>query len=327
MNHLASKYFLLLFLLIPLFVYLYIRQHRGVNIHFSDISRIRDIYGHSSFIEYIPILLRIIALSLIIFALARPQHGRIYEKVTTKGIDIVLILDISGSMAAIDLQPKNRLTAAINVADEFIRGRKNDRIGLVVFAKYAYTQCPLTTNYSILMQQLHRIHLGMIEDGTAIGLGLANGLNSLKNSKAKSKILILLTDGRNNAGEIDPLTAGEIASALNIKVYTIGVGSRDEVLFPYKTPLFGTRYVKIKSEIDEETLRKIANETGGIYFRADNTEALKSIYKKIDSMEKTKVITKKKTVYNELFSKYLMIALLILLTEFVVSKLITNRIV
>ncbi|NIA23355.1 MAG: VWA domain-containing protein [Proteobacteria bacterium] len=326
MNHLASKYFLFLYLILPLVIYFFLKRKKA-SVNFPTVRYIKQSLGDSKIVRYIPLSLRVIALSLIIFALARPQHGRTYERVTTKGIDIVLVIDVSGSMAAIDLQPKNRLQAAINVADEFIRDRGNDRIGLVAFAKYAYIQCPLTANHAILLGQLHRLHMGMIEDGTAIGLGLSSAVNSLKNSKAKSKVVILLTDGRNNAGEIDPLTAGEIASALGIKVYTIGVGSRSEVLFPYKVPGLGTRYIKMKSDVDEKTLTKIADETGGIYFRADNTEALKNIYKKIDNMEKTKIIVKKRSVYKELYAKYLILALIFLLLEFFVSKLIINRIV
>ncbi len=326
MNHLASKYFLFLYLILPIVIYFSVKRKKA-SVNFPTIRYMKQSLRESKIIKYIPLSLRIIALSFIVFALARPQHGRTYQQVTTKGIDIVLVIDVSGSMAAIDLQPKNRLQSAINVADEFIKDRGNDRIGLVAFAKYAYIQCPLTANHTILLGQLHRLRLGMIEDGTAIGLGLASAVNSLKNSKAKSKVVILLTDGRNNAGEVDPITAGEIASALGIKVYTIGVGSRSEVLFPYKVPGFGTRYMKIKSDVDEKTLKKIADETGGIYFRADNTEALKNIYKKIDEMEKTKIIVKKRSVYKELYAKYLIIELIFLFFEFFVSKLIINRIV
>ena len=326
MNHLASKYLLLLFIILPPVVYFSLKR-RKASVIFPTVKFIKSAVKEARIIKYMPLILRITALSFIIFALARPQHGRTYERVATKGIDIMLAIDVSGSMAAIDLQPKNRLQAAINVADEFIKERENDRIGLVAFAKYAYIQCPLTANHTILLGQLHNLHLGMIEDGTAIGLGLASAVNSLKGSKAKSKVVILLTDGRNNSGEIDPLTAGEIAAALGIKVYTIGVGSKSDVLFPYKVPGMGTRYVKIKSDVDEKTLRKIAEETGGLYFRADNTEALKNIYQKINNMEKTKIIVKKRTVYRELYAKYLVIALILLLLEFVASKLIIGRIV
>ena len=326
MNHLASKYFLFLFLILPFVVYYSLKRKR-VSVNSPTVSYMKRMLGDANIVRHVPLFFRLIALSFIIFALARPQHGRSYERVTTKGIDIVLVIDVSGSMAAIDLQPKNRLQAAINVADNFIRGRENDKIGLVAFSKYAYVQCPLTANHTILLAQLHRLHLGMIEDGTAIGLGLASAVNSLKNSKAKSKVVILLTDGRNNAGEIDPITAGQIAAALGIKVYTIGVGSRSVVLFPYKVPGLGTRYIKMKSDVDEKTLRKIAEETGGMYFRADNTEALKNIYRRIDRMEKTKIIVKKRTIYRELYAKYLVIALIFLMLEFITSRLIINRIV
>ena len=251
---------------------------------------------------------------LAIVAAARPQAGYGQRKVFTEGVDIMLALDISGSMQAADFKPDNRLTVAKRVIKNFIKGREGDRIGLVVFARQAFTQCPLTTDYSLLQSFVDKVDFGMVEDGTAIGLALATAANRLTDSKAKSKIIILLTDGVNNAGQIDPVTAAKAIAALGIKVYTIGAGKQGMVDFPINDPIFGKRYVKRKSEIDEKTLQKIADITGGKFFRATNSQALQRIYDEISKMEKTKIEVKEYYRYEELYRGFLALGLALLIT-------------
>ena len=253
-------------------------------------------------------------LCLLILAFARPQSGIKGEDVITQGIDIVLTIDISSSMLAEDIKP-NRVNAAKVVAADFIKGRNNDRIGLVVFSGEAYTQCPLTIDYGILLGFMDQIHVGMIEDGTAIGMGLATAVNRLRNSEAKSKVIILLTDGRNNKGEVDPLTAAQAAQAFDIRVYTIGAGTRGTAMYPVQDPFFGKRYVPMQVDIDEGILTRIADMTEGKYFRATNQESLRHIYKEIDDLEKTKIKVKEYTRYSELFYYLLGLAGLFLLIE------------
>ncbi|MCW8817813.1 MAG: VWA domain-containing protein, partial [Ignavibacteriaceae bacterium] len=274
-------------------------------------------------LRHIPFAVRLLAIGLLIVALARPQNFNSGENVTTEGIDIAMVLDISGSMLAEDLKP-NRLEAAKNVIDNFIEGRISDRIGLVVFSRDAFTQCPLTIDYSVLRNLLLQIHSGMIEDGTAIGNAIANGINRLKDSNAKSKIIILVTDGVNNSGEVDPISAAEMAKAFGIRVYTIGVGTRGEAPYPVQTP-FGVRYQMMPVEIDEAVLQKISDITDGKYFRATNTQALKEIYDKIDKLEKTKIeITSYKNA-SEKYHSWLWWGLILLLVEMVLSKTILRK--
>jgi len=232
--------------------------------------------------------LLLLAMGLFIFAFARPQKGYIEDKLITEGINIVLALDISSSMRAEDFNP-NRLGAAKNVAKDFIIGRKTDRIGLVVFSRKAITQSPLTIDYGMLHNFIDSIEIGMIQDGTAIGNAIAESLKRLQSGKQRSKVLILLTDGINNAGEIDPVTAAQAAAALNIKIYTIGVGSKGNAPYPVDDPAFGKRYVSIPVQIDEEVLMQIARITNGRYFRATDTGKLEEIYREIDSLEKSKI--------------------------------------
>lgn len=271
----------------------------------------------------VPIFLRAAALAFMIIALARPQTFSSGENIYAEGIDISLVLDISGSMLAEDLRP-NRLESAKNVIDKFIEGRVSDRIGLVVFSRYAFTQCPLTVDYKVLRNLLSEIKSGMIEDGTAIGNALANGTNRLKDSEAKSKIIILLTDGVNNAGEVDPLTAVEIAKNYGIRIYTIGVGTRGEAPYPVQTP-FGIRYQMVPVEIDEPLLKNIAGSTGGQYFRATDNRTLNEIYNKIDKLEKTKVEVTSYQSAAELYYGWLKISLLLILLELILSKTILRR--
>lgn len=278
------------------------------------------------YLRHVPFALRCIALATLIVALARPQSAEHDTRTDAEGIDIVLAIDISGSMLARDFKP-DRITAAKEVAGSFVADRYGDRIGLVVFAGEAFTQSPLTTDQSSLQTLLSRIRSGVIEDGTAIGNGLATAINRLRESDVKSKVVILLTDGVNNRGEIAPLTAAAIAQDYGIKVYTIGVGTMGEA--PY--PVFDQRgnlvqTVNMKVEIDEEMLRKIARQTGGEYFRATDKQTLQSIYDRINGMEKSRVEVSEFTILHEEYLAWVLAALAALLLEFIVSRLILKRI-
>jgi Ca-activated chloride channel family protein len=272
----------------------------------------------------VPFGLRLTALVLFIIALARPQAVSSRENVSTEGIDIVLLLDISGSMLAEDFSP-NRLIAAKQVADEFVDGRVNDRIGLVIFSAESFTQCPLTTDYPVLKSLLKEVKNGMIADGTAIGLALANGVNRLKDSKAKSKVMILLTDGVNNRGEIDPITAAKIAATYNIRVYTVGVGAQGEAPYPVETP-FGIQRRLIPVDLDEKTLTAVADMTGGKYYRATDNKKLKAIYKEIDQLERSKIEVTDYKRYSELFYGWLAAGLVALLLEVALAGTVLRKI-
>ena len=237
-------------------------------------------------------------------AFARPRSGTQIEEVTSEGVDIMLALDVSSSMQDEDFKPHNRLYVAKEEIKKFIARRSNDRIGLIVFARNSFTQCPLTIDYGVLLRFVDQIDFGVVEDGTAIGMAIANGVNRLRESEAKSKIMILLTDGDNNAGEIDPLTAANLATAFNIKIYTIGAGKPGNAMYPVQDPIFGKRYVYQPTKIDEETLQKIADITGGKYFRARSGEELEEIYTAIDGMEKTEIEVSRHTQYTELFQMF-----------------------
>jgi Ca-activated chloride channel family protein len=262
---------------------------------------------------HLPALLRTIAVGLLIIAVARPQSFSTGENVYTEGIDVAILLDISGSMLAEDFKP-NRLDAAKNVIDEFVQGRTSDKIGLVVFASESFTQCPLTIDYSVLRNLLGEIKSGMIADGTAIGTAIANGVNRLKDSDSKSKILILLTDGVNNSGEIDPITAAQIAAKFGIRIYTVGVGTHGEAPYPFQTP-FGKRYQMVPVEIDEEILQQVADITDGMYFRATDNNKLAEIYERIDELEKTRVEITSYRNAKELFYNWAGFGLIFLLIE------------
>ncbi len=271
-------------------------------------------------IDKVLLILKVAAIVLLITALARPRKGLTRTEITSHGIDIVIALDVSGSMKAVDFKPKNRLYVAKEVAEDFIEERKADRIGLVLFARFAYTQCPLTTDHGVVIDLLRKANIGMIKDGTAIGLGLAQSCDRLKDSKAKSKVVILLTDGRNNAGEIDPETATKVAKALGIKVYTIGAGKPGEAKIPVTTPFWGTRYVTIPDELDEELLRVVADETGGSYFRAKDPEGLAMIFETINKMEKSEIKVHKYTNYREFFRPLLLSGLFLLVFGMVLAN-------
>ena len=266
---------------------------------------------------HIPFVLRVAAVLLLSLALARPQLSNRWQSESTEGIDIMMALDISGTMLGEDLKP-NRLEAAKAVATEFVLSRPNDQIGLVVFAGESFTQCPLTLDHAVLVNLFNSVKFGMIEDGTAIGLGLANAVNRMKDSQTKSKVVILLTDGSNNRGDIDPQTAAEIAKTFGIRVYAIGVGSySDQVRVPIHTP-YGIQYGTMSSEFDETTLRNIAQMTGGEYFRATDNNSLRAIYQQIDQLEKTKIRVREYSKRTEHFMPFLMAALVCLLLEAII---------
>jgi Ca-activated chloride channel family protein len=313
----ADAWILLFLLMLPVIVYLNwkLSRKRKSTLVFSNLALIRQAANRKS--DWTRVLLtslRILALAAGILALARPQSGVQGEEVKTEGIDIVLAMDVSSSMLAEDIEP-NRIAAAKTVASDFVRGRRNDRIGLVIFSGRSYTQCPLTTDYGIITALLEELEVGMIEDGTAIGTGLGVAVNRLRDSEAKSKVIILLTDGRNNRGEIDPKTAAELASTFGIKVYTIGAGKKGLARYPVDDPVFGRRYVQIQVDIDEDTLKAIAEIAEGQYFRATDRASLEEIYHEIDQLEKTEIEITEFTRYSELFHFPLGIAVLLLMIE------------
>ena len=312
--------------IIPIMVFWYWKQNKQLtpDITFSSLKIFNEIKPTiKEKLVHLPFVLRSIAVALLIIALARPQSFATGENVYTEGIDIAVVLDISGSMLAEDFKP-NRLEAAKDVIDEFIAGRTSDKIGLVVFSGKSFTQCPLTIDYSVLRNLLGEIKSGMIEDGTAIGLAIANGVNRLKDSKAKSKILILLTDGVNNAGEVDPITAANIAQTFGIRIYTVGVGTRGNAPYPFQTP-FGVQYQMVPVEIDEAILQQVADITDGNYFRATDNKKLEEIYKEIDKMEKTRVEITSYRNAKELFYNWALAGLLLLFTEIVLSRTYLRR--
>lgn len=314
----ANPEFLALLIVIPFLIWWYTKRQGRMTgtLRYSSLGVVKTTTNPKAWkYRHVLFAFRTLAIILLIIGFARPQSGRTEEEVITEGIDIMLAMDVSGSMAAEDFKPKNRLEAAKVVAADFIKGRRNDRIGMVVFAAKSFTQCPLTLDYGILLDFLGKIQIGMIEDGTAIGMGIATAVNRLRDSRAKSKVIILLTDGVNNRGELDPLTAARIAHALGIRIYTIGAGTRGDALYPVEDPFFGKRYVRMPVEIDEESLTKIANITGGKYFRATDRESLAKIFKEIDSLEKTKIEVKEYTRYKELFVNFLAVALSLVLLE------------
>ncbi len=317
----------LLLLLLPMVAYyIYRTLQGGASITISSVEGFRRAPRTFRYwLRHVPFLLRIAAIASVIAALARPQSIEEQNTTTSEGIDIVLAVDVSGSMLARDFKP-DRITAAKEVAGSFIADRYGDRIGLVVFAGEAFTQSPLTTDQATLQTLLSRVRSGVIDDGTAIGLGLATGINRLRESEAKSKVIILLTDGVNNAGQITPLTAADIAAEQHIKVYTIGVGTRGEAPYP-AIDMFGNQtFVKQKVDIDEKTLREIASRTGGRYFRATDKDSLARIYEEINQLEKSRVEVFSSTIYHEEYLRWVIYALALLLLEFFIDKLLLKRI-
>jgi Ca-activated chloride channel family protein len=304
------EYLYLLLLLIPLigwYIWKMRKNHASMQISSSQAFDAPRTATLKVYLRHLPFALRTVAVACLIIILARPQSTNSWQSSTTEGIDIMLSMDISASMLAEDLKP-NRLEAAKNVAASFINGRPNDNIGLVIFAGESFTQCPLTTDHTILLNLFNDINRGMINmltDGTAIGLGLANAVSRIKDSQAKSRVIILLTDGSNNRGEIAPVTAAEIAKTFGIRVYTIGVGTKGEAPYPFPTAN-GVIYRNVPVDIDESTLQQIAATTGGQYFRATNNASLREIYSEIDQMEKTKISVQE---YSKKREEYKYIAL------------------
>ncbi len=326
-----KEYLLLLLLLIPYVLWYFLYRRRSEpTMRLSDTSAYMDVSrGWRTKIIHLPMLLRCIVFALIVIVLARPQTHNSWNNKTAEGIDIMMVVDISTSMLAEDLKP-NRMEAAKNVAAKFIAGRPNDNIGLTIFAGEAFTQCPMTTDHASLLNLLHSVRTdlsakGLISDGTAIGMGIANAVSRLKDSKAKSKVIILLTDGVNNCGEISPITAAQMAKALGVRIYTVGLGT-DKVA-PYPVPVAGgVQYVNMRTDIDEEMLQNIASTADGHFYRATNNKELVRIYDDIDKLEKTKLIVQTFSKRYEAYAPFAFAALLLLLCEVLLRTTLLRRI-
>jgi len=324
MIHFASPWYFALLILVP-FLWWWEAKKKKPALRYSDITLLPNPGFWELVLSRVPLGLYSLALIFGTIALARPQKGRQFEELETRGIDIMLCMDISGSMQAMDFAPGDRLSVARDRAKEFVAKRRGDRIGLVVFAATSLTQCPLTLDHNIVLDILDRLRFGILEDWTAIGIGLASAVARLKDSKAKEKVIILLTDGVNNTGDIDPLTAAQTAAALGIKVYTIGVGSKGLVPFPVDDPVFGRRFVQVEVDLDTETLRKIADITNGRFFLATDPQALKQIYDEIDQLEPSTFKSRRLTVYQELAHRPMRLALFSVLAGAVCSLLLFGR--
>ena len=319
----ANPKLLWLLLLVPALIIWYVLRHKKQEaaVNFSDLKGMAKLpKTWKAYLRHLLFALKMAALALLIVALARPQSSSTNSTSNIEGIDIVMAMDVSGSMLARDLKP-DRLTAAKNVASDFVEGRPGDRMGLVIFSGESFTQVPLTTDHGVMLNMLAEMKNGLIEDGTAIGDGLATAISRLKDSEAISKVVILLTDGMNNAGSVDPYTAAEMAKLFGIRVYTIGVGSYGTAPYPVQTP-FGTQIQQIKVEIDEKLLTQIANSTGGKYFRAISNQKLDEIYQEIDKLERSKIeVTEFRRLHEE-FYPLVAWALALLLLEFLLRKTI-----
>lgn len=315
-----------LLLVLPVMVYFHFwrENYRTSDFRFPTIAHLKNIRGGTRvWLRHVPFLLRIVGTGLLVVVLARPQLFDKEVKRNVEGIDIILCLDTSTSMAAEDLKP-NRIEAAKNVAEDFVKGRMADRIGIVPFAAQSFTQCPLTTDYSVVVSLLGDLRMGMVEDGTAIGMALATAVNRLRESEAKSKVVILLTDGQNNRGELDPVTSAQAAQAMGVRVYTIGVGTRGYAPYPVET-VFGKRYQNVPVNIDEDMLREIAKLTGGKYFRATDERALREIYREIDKLERTKVNVEEYRRVAEMYGPWLWGALLCFALEAVLGATVLRK--
>lgn len=320
MIFLHPEYLWLLLLLIPLIVWYIVRLSKmQASFKLASVNAFKGVKpGLKVYMRHLPFVLRVISIGLIILVIARPQSVNSWEESESQGIDIVLALDVSGSMLSQDLQP-DRLQAAKKVASEFVTDRRNDNIGLVVFAGESFTQCPLTTDHTVLLNLLNEIEFGLIDDGTAIGLGLATSVNRLKDSESQSRVVILLTDGTNNRGQIAPLTAAEMARSYGIRVYTVGVGTKGMAPTPVQTP-FGVRMQNMPVDIDEKTLTEIAAMTGGQYFRAQDTEGLRQVYEEIDEMEKYLISVQNVTQRQEKFLMFALAAMALILLELILRR-------
>lgn len=326
-----KEYFLLLLLLIPYILWYFLdNKKKEPTLRMSD--TFAYLYAPKSWkvrLVHLPMVLRCIVFSLVVIVLARPQTHNSWGSRTVEGIDIMLAMDVSTSMLAEDLRP-NRMEAAKDVAAEFIIGRPTDNIGLTIFAGESFTQCPMTTDHASLLNLLQNVRtdmaaMGLIEDGTAIGMGLANAVSRLKDSKAKSKVVILLTDGSNNRGDISPITAAQIAKSLGIRVYTIGVGTNKVARYPMPVA-GGVQYVNIPVEIDNKTLSEIAALTDGNFYRATNNKELQQIYHDIDKLEKSKMNVKKFSKRYEAYQPFALVAVLLLLLEILLRNTVLRRI-
>jgi len=326
-NTWANPEYLYLLLIIPLLAVWYWFRHRvrQPELEFSDVESFdKTPKTLKTSLQHILFVLRMLVLGFLIVALARPQTTSHRQNINVEGIDIVLTLDVSSSMLARDFKP-DRLEAAKDIAKDFIMKRPNDRIGLVIFSGEAFTQVPLTTDHTMIINMFREIKSGMIEDGTAIGDGLATAVSRLQESDAISKVIILLTDGVNNSGSVDPMSAAEIAKLYGIRVYTIGIGSIGYAPYPVQTP-FGTQMQQMKVQIDEDLLKKIANETGGHYFRATNNAKLKKIFDEIDKLEKSKIEVQEFRKKYEMFMPFALIAMALFGLEILLRYMIFRRI-
>ena len=313
----TNQNYLWLLILIPVLIAyeLFLKNKKQVRISYPRLNLIKDTIKRNSIYEYLPLVIRTLIYVTIILALARPRIANKQEEIIGNGIDIMIALDVSGSMKAVDFKPVNRLESAKKVAKHFIDKRINDRIGIVDFAEHAYTKSPLTLDYNILSQILDKIQISDKANGTAVGMGLATAVARLKDSEAKSKVIILITDGENNSGSIEPIKAAQIAEALGIKVYPIGVGRNGLVDYPVQTP-FGMRYQKTKINVDMDTLNKIAQITGTVRAsRARNTDELDKIIEIIDKLETSQIEIKNYFTYDELFHFFIALALLFMMIE------------
>ena len=328
MTLLYPGYLFLLVLLLPIIAWYIYEMHKSdASVQLSDTQVLgKQRKSARIWLIHVPFVLRVATVCLISIALARPQSAHMGgREESTEGIDIMMALDLSGTMLAEDFKP-NRLEAATEVAANFVMDRPNDQIGLVVFAGESFTQCPLTTDHKVLKRLIQSVQFGQIEDGTAIGLGLANAVNRMKDSETKSKVVILLTDGSNNRGDIDPMTAAEIAKSFDIRVYTIGVGSTSRAIAHIPTP-YGYETAYVDSEFDENTLRRIAETTDGRYFRATNNTDLQQVYEQIDQLEKTKLRVREfSRSHKENFMPFLYAALACLLLELILRYFVLRTI-
>ena len=319
----ANPKLLWLLLLVPLIILWYILRHKKqeASVIFSDLKGMTKLpKTWKAYLRHLLFAMKMVAMALLIVALARPQSSSTNSTSNIEGIDIVMAMDVSGSMLARDLKP-DRLTAAKNVASDFVKGRPGDRMGLVIFSGETFTQVPLTTDHGVMLNMLGEMKNGLIDDGTAIGDGLATAISRLKDSEAISKVVILLTDGLNNAGSVDPYTAAEMAKIFGIRVYTIGVGTYGTAPYPVQTP-FGTQIQQVKVEIDEKLLTEMANMTGGNYYRANNNKKLDEIFQEIDKLERSKIeVTEFRRLHEE-FYPLVAWALALLLLEFLLRRTI-----
>lgn len=323
----ANKYIFLLLALVVVYIIWYIRKHNNIepSVRVSDTSPYAAV-GKTwrEWLVHVPFVLRVVTLTMIVIVLARPQSSDNWQNTEIEGIDIMMTIDVSTSMLSEDLKP-NRLEAAKDVAAQFINGRPNDNIGLTIFAGESFTQCPLTVDHEVLLNLFKNVQCGLVKDGTAIGLGIANAVTRLKDSKAKSKVIILLTDGTNNAGAVSPLTAAAIAKQFGIRIYTIGVGTNGEAPYPFQTAM-GIRYQNIPVEIDEQVLREIASTAGGEYFRATSNSKLKEVYEEIDKLEKTKLNVREFSTKEEEYQPFALVALIAVILELALRATILRRI-